>query len=127
MLPTMYGPGSLVHYTVISLLVFSGQSHQAKTSGSELASEGIIDTAGVRVTERDEGVAFTLPQVKNNNFQRQSGLQSMIRAFSKFNASLTPELRHAAGINPLLKRLGRYQKRKELRFPAKDIMICVRC
>ena len=124
----MYGPGSLVHYTVISLLVFSGQSHQAKTSGSELASEGIIDTAGVRVAERDEGVAFTLPQVKNNNFQRQSGLQSMIRAFSKFNASLTPELRHATSINPVLRKLGHYQKRKQLRLPGRGItVIWVRC
>ena len=108
----MYGPGSLVHYTVISFLVFSGLSHQAKASGSELTSEGPIDTAGVQVTKRGPGVAFTLAQVKNNNFQSQSALQSMIRTFSKFNASLTPELQHALSINPLVKQVGRYQKRK---------------
>lgn len=45
------------------------------------------------------GGKFSVTQVRNKDFQRHDGLQAMLRAYAKYNATLSPELRVAAKMN----------------------------
>lgn len=49
---------------------------------------------------------FTLAQVRNENFQGQDGLKALLRAYAKYNASLTPQLRMAVQMNPAVAAQG---------------------
>ncbi|KAH8898279.1 pepsin [Thozetella sp. PMI_491] len=71
---------------------------------SAIDSRESVDTA-----QRAAQNTFTLSQVKNEQYERLDGVELMVRAFTKFNVPLSPELRYAAKVSPSKKPVPKKQ------------------
>lgn len=72
-----------------------------------LGIAGVVSIAALAAASPVEnaipGGVFTIPQQKNKHFKESTGLDALLHAFSKYNATLPPRLRAAVEINPRIR------------------------